>query len=384
MGGNSSKSDNGDEERRRESLIKRKADMVKHVAQDRKQDDDTLDKMAKFLLVLVQSTNNNTITNDRKQIEIDGVHYTINQFINKGGFGEVYKAQRRDNHQNVAIKIMTNTASIREEIENEIKFLNLTKSIKIRNHPVIDYYGCKITNEQIFISMELAVCDLLTFWFDQIQTKDQTEKFIFGLIIIIYVLRALIFLEKLNIIHGDIKPQNLVIVEGNQCFYIKLIDFGTVEKMSTQRHQLTVDANKAHTIFFASPEFLKRDSNHMIARHLNKKSDAWAAGVMFYILFFETLPWKDQFDYENFCNDPHAKDIVVPQQGGYQLIIELLLKKNPKERSSAKATFMQIKSHPTMGNIVQTIQNRFYPVDDVCHMNIPDHVRQQLGLAFNY
>lgn len=45
---------------------------------------------------------------------------------------------------------------------------------------------------------------------------------------------------------------------------------------------------------------------------------------------------------------------------------------------------MQIKSHPVMGDIVQTIRNTFYPVDDVCHMNIPDHVRQQLGLVFIY
>jgi serine/threonine protein kinase len=227
--------------------------------------------------------------------------------------------------------------------------------------------------------MELAVCDLLTFWFNQIKERDHQEKFLFGIMIIIYVLRALVFLEKLNIIHGDIKPQNLVIVQGNQCFYIKLIDFGTVEKMYTKRAQLTVDADKAHTLFFASPEFLKRDSKNMITRHLHKKSDAWAAGVMFYILFFEKLPWKDQYDYENFCNNPRAKDIVVPQQGGYKLIIELLLKKNPQERSSAKATLMQIKSHPVLGTIVQSIEQTFYPVDDVCHMRVPDHIRQQLG-----
>ncbi|CAF1675354.1 unnamed protein product, partial [Didymodactylos carnosus] len=118
------------------------------------------------------------------------------------------------------------------------------------------------------------------------------------MITIVYVLRALTFLEKLNIIHGDIKPQNLVIISGNQCFYIKLIDFGTVEKMDTRRAQVTVNATKAHTVFFASPEFLRRDSNNVMSRHLHKKSDAWAAGVMFYILFFETLPWKDQSEYE--------------------------------------------------------------------------------------
>lgn len=375
--------DDDDEQQRREMRMRRNADLARDVAQEstmRRRDDQSVDQMSRFLVVLVQSTNKQTVRrDDRKQVTINGVSYTITEFINRGGFGEVYKAESRHHNKEVAIKIMMNTPDIREEIENEIKFLQLTKSIRIDNHPVIEYYGCEIRTEGIFLAMELAVCDLLTFWFNQINEKNPKEKFFFGLIIIVYVLRALTFLERLNIIHGDIKPQNLVIIQGSQCFHVKLIDFGTVEKMSTHRHQLTVDANKAHTLFFASPEFLKRDSNHAITRHLNKKSDAWAAGVMFYFLFFEKLPWKDQFDYENFCNNPHARDIVVPQQGGYKLIIELLLKKNPQERSTAKATLMQIKSHPHLADIIQSIENVFYPADDVCHMNVPQHIKQQLG-----
>ena len=93
------------------------------------------------------------------------------------------------------------------------------------------------------------------------------------------------------------------------------------------QNHLTVQANKPHTIFFATPEFLKRDSKNLIKKHLHKKSDARAAGVMFYILFFQKLSWADQYDYGNFCNNENAKDIQVPKQGGYQLIIELLLKK---------------------------------------------------------
>jgi serine/threonine protein kinase len=198
------------------------------------------------------------------------------------------------------------------------------------------------------------------------------------MIIIVYVLRALTFLEELNIIHGDIKPQNLVIVPNEQAFCIKLIDFGTVEKMNTLRAQQTVDASKGFTLFFVSPEFLKRNSKNLVSRHLHKKSDAWAAGVMFYLLFCGELPWKDQFDYENFCNDRNAKDIVVPDIGGYKMIIDLLLKKNPNERSSAKATLMQLKAHPAFGKIVQSLHENFCPVDDVCSMRVPNNVRQGL------
>jgi serine/threonine protein kinase len=274
---------------------------------------------------------------------------------------------------------MTNTPNIREEIQNEIRFLTLTKKVSLDDHPIINYYGCKFTKEKIYIAMELASCDLATFWLTQVAHAEPENKFLLGITIIVYVLRALTFLEKLNIIHGDIKPQNLVVVPRNECFYVKLIDFGTVEKMNTLRAQISVDATKAHTVFFASPEFLKRDSNNVMARHLHKKSDAWAAGVMFYILFFDRLPWRDQFEYENFCNDSTARDVVVPRQGGYKAIIELLLKKNPEKRSSAKATLMQMKGHPALRNIIESLHEDFCPVDDVCHMRVSDDVRNELG-----
>lgn len=386
MGADGSKGNHGDDPQKRDLRMKQNADVAKHVAQDNGgARGANRQAVQQVLFILVQSaTEKPSVKKDeRKQISIKGVNYTITEFLGEGGFGKVYKGHSKQHNREAAIKIMPNTPEIKEEIENEIRFLQLTKSIRLDHHPVIDYFGCEIRNEGIFIAMELAICDLLTFWFNRMSDKDPKEKFLFGFLIVAYVLRALIFLEKLNIIHGDIKPQNLVIVQGNDCFYVKLIDFGTVEKMSTNRHQLTVDFNKAHTLFFASPEFLKRDSNHMISRHLNKKSDAWAAGVMFYLLFFERLPWKDQYDYENFCNDPNARDIVVPEQGGYKLIIELLLKKNPRDRSSAKATLMQIKSHPVLGQLLSSIEQMFYPVDDVCHINVPVALKQQLGFPFS-
>ncbi|UJR11097.1 hypothetical protein I4U23_015279 [Adineta vaga] len=319
-------------------------------------------------------------TNDLKQIEIDGVQYQLIQFINRGGFGQVYKAQDRRRNRIVAIKIMNNIPGIQEEIKSEIHFLRLIKSIDIDNHPVIEYYGCKFTKENICIAMELAATDLLTFWFNNAAHREAQQKFLFGIIIIVYVLRALIFLEKLNIIHGDIKPQNLVIVQSHQQhFFVKLIDFGTVEKMNTKSPQITVDVNKAHTVYFASPEFLRRNSRNIMSRHLHKKSDAWAAGVMFYVLFFEKFPWKNEADYDSFCNNPHARDIIVPREGGYKAIIELLLKKNPDERASAKSTYLQMKGHPSLGAIVKIFHENFCSVDDVCYLKVSDDVRHELS-----
>ncbi|CAF1018011.1 unnamed protein product [Rotaria sordida] len=383
MGANSSKARISSLEEKQQALMKKNAELAQHLIEQeeasKRQHDATIEQMALLFLALAQSKDNETVIRDEKRdIEIEGTTYELIQFVDRGGFGEIYKAKVKNKNMMVAIKVMANSPGLQEEIKNEINFLRLTKRIPIENHPIIEFYGSKLTKEGIFIAMELAACDLVTFWINKLNEGDAQELIIIGIIIIIYVLRALAFLEKLSIIHGDIKPQNLVIVPNEQNFCIKLIDFGTVEKMNTLRAQLTVEATKSHTLFFASPEFLRRDSKNLISRRLHKKSDAWAAGVMFYLLFCGGLPWKDQYEYENFCNDPNAEDVVVPEDGGYKMIIELLLKKNPNERSSAKDTLMQLKAHPVFGKIVESLHKNFCPVDDVCHVKVPEDVRQGL------
>ncbi|CAF1446405.1 unnamed protein product [Adineta steineri] len=383
MGANKSKSKFEELEEKQNALMKQNADMAKRLAEqeeaNKRQHEATVGQIAKMILVLAQSDGNETvIRNENREVEIEGVTYELIQFVNRGGFGEVHKAKVKTKNEIVAIKIMKNTPGLQEEVKNEINFLRLTKRIAIDNHPIIEYYGSKLTNEGIFIAMELAACDLLTFWMDLIKGGESDKLNLYGIIIMVYVLRALTFLEKLNIVHGDIKPQNLVIVPDGDNFCIKLIDFGTVEKMNTRCAQMTVDITKGFTLFFVSPEFLQRDSKNIISRHLHKKSDVWAAGVMFYLLFCGQLPWEDQYDYENFCNDKNGKDIVIPDIGGYKMIIELLLKKNPDHRSTAKATLMQLKAHPVFGTIVKALHEKFCPVDDVCYMKVPDDVRQGL------
>lgn len=383
MGGSQSKRKLQSLEKQQEALMKEHAAMAQRLADEqeanKKQREVDLEQMAKLMLLLV--ANQTTEQTTRQQLEIEGVVYNIEGFINRGGFGEIYRAKAQKSGRVVAIKVMKNSPSIQKEIETEIRFLRITKKLALDPHPVIDYYGCSATPDAIYISIELAQMDLSTFWFNEMDGRSAEEKFTFGLIIIMYTLRALAFLEKIHIIHGDIKPNNLVMVSTNDSFCIKLIDFGTIEKLHTLRSLVTVDAGKAHTQFFASPEFLKRDSNKLISRRLHKKSDAWAAGVMFYLLFLGKLPWDDPYEYENFVNDPSAEDIVVPGAGGYKLIIELLLKKDPEERASAKETLLQLKAHPVLGVIVAALEETLHPVDDVCNMRVPDSLREELGMV---
>ena len=146
-----------------EVLMQQNVDIAKRLThQHNKKPGAMVNEVGKNMFADMKFKNNNAVApGQMNQVKIEGATYDIIEFISKGGFGEVYKAQIRNKNRTVAIKVMINTPMIREEIQNEIRFLSLTRKIPLDDHPVINYYGCKFTKEKIHIAMELASCDLV-------------------------------------------------------------------------------------------------------------------------------------------------------------------------------------------------------------------------------
>ena len=94
---------------------------------------------------------------------------------------------------------------------------------------------------------------------------------------------ALAYLDAKNIVHRDIKLDNIVVLdneEGEDCQdrSIKIIDFGTATKVLKKRSSL------AGTKYYMSPEALKGV--------LDPRTDVWAAGVILYIFLMGKFPFK--------------------------------------------------------------------------------------------
>ncbi|CAF3898933.1 unnamed protein product [Rotaria sordida] len=174
-----------------ESLMQQNVEIAEHLSKQhaahKKKPDTVLNEVGKNMFAHVKLINNGAnAPNQMEKIEIEGVTYEIFDFISKGGFGQVYKARAGNNNRIVAIKIMKNTPDMREEVQNEIRFLSLTKTILLDNHPVINYYGSQFTKENIHIAMELAVCDLVAFWLTQVAQMEPENKFFLGITMIVH------------------------------------------------------------------------------------------------------------------------------------------------------------------------------------------------------
>jgi len=104
------------------------------------------------------------------------------------------------------------------------------------------------------------------------------------------VCQGLEYLQRLNILHLDIKPENIVLMEQNSK-KIKIIDFGTAVKLEPgQRHQ-----NIAGTPEFMAPEVVNYEDLH-------SSTDQWSLGVLCYVLLSGYSPFADDNDQKTLSN----------------------------------------------------------------------------------
>jgi len=210
-----------------------------------------------------------------EKIEISD--YKIIDELGSGGFGIVYKAKSKTDVI-VAIKILKQEyASNKKFIENFFKEAlnlarlshpNITKILDLipidNNYAIIMEYVDGVTLEEVFGNKNISIDEKLKM---AIQVLDSVQ-----------------YAHENNILHRDIKPANIMIDRKKK---IKLMDFG-IAKATKMKHSETTNTEKiALTPGYASPEHF--DST---IGKISSRSDIYSLGVLFYVLFTNTNPFK--------------------------------------------------------------------------------------------
>ena len=262
-----------------------------------------------------------------------GGKYRIIEAIGSGAMGDVYKAENVNMSKAVCIKVLNAEAANHEEYLH--RFIREARAAATLDHSNI----CTINDFDIdrgpngdqqipYIVMEFLSGETLRQRIDRCGAMSPLE----AVRIIRQLLNALSCAHDHGIVHRDVKPANIMLVEreGRKDF-VKLIDFGIahVESPDGDLKTLTQAGQIYGTPQYISPEQAQGDA-------VDFRADQYAAGIILYELLVGQPPFNSSNYIELLVKQvnevpPHLPK-HLPQSASLDAIIQKLIAKNPADR----------------------------------------------------
>lgn len=206
---------------------------------------------------------------------IIGDRYEIVEKVGSGGMADVFRAKCHRLNRFVAIKILKQEYS--EDTKFVTKFRGEAQAVACISHPnIVSIYDVGEENGMYYIVMELIEGITLKKYIEE--KGKLTVKEAVG--ISLQIANGLDAAHRHNIIHRDIKPQNILIARDGTA---KLSDFGIAKAASSN----TITANAMGSVHYISPEQAR-------GGYSDEKSDIYSLGVTMYEMISGTLPFTGE------------------------------------------------------------------------------------------
>ncbi|KAL7342541.1 Serine/threonine-protein kinase ATG1 [Rhodotorula toruloides] len=311
--------------------------------------------------------------------------YLIAEEIGRGSFATVYRGERQDTHAPVAIKSVIRsklTSKLLENLESEISIL---KRITHRN--IVELKDCLKTDSHIYLIMDFCSAGDLSLYIrkrgdlpsltasnqgllpDSRRSAGGPEKVLYphpkegGLNETIVrcflgqLVDALRFLRSQNVIHRDIKPQNLLLQPASAADLeaghppgipvLKVADFGFARWLPSQSMAETLCGSP----LYMAPEILRYEK-------YDAKADLWSVGAVLFEMSVGKPPFRAQNHVELLRKIERGEDRIkfpdekrsdevdegkVPTKvaADIKALIRRLLKRQPAERMSFEDFFRE-------------------------------------------
>ena len=272
--------------------------------------------------------------------------YESIKIIGRGAFGEVHVCRVKKTGEIVAIKKIKKEEIIKKNqiihIRNEQKFMS-----KVKSPWIVELKASFQDNDFLYLVMEfLPGGDFMNLLIEKDKLTEEEAKFYTAELIL-----AVESIHKLDCIHRDIKPDNILI---DKTGHIKLSDFGLAkvsDKLYEQNSIKTPNYNpnkRTHqklyscvgTAFYVAPEVLKK-------KGYSQEIDWWSVGVIFYEMLVGYAPFYAE-ETQEVINKVLGKIWEVPEE--IKLSKEALdfmkrMMSDPNERLGKNGP-EEIKSHP--------------------------------------
>ena len=205
---------------------------------------------------------------------LDG-RYEIREIVGVGGMAVVYKAYDNIDDRMVSIKVLKDEFLANEEFRR--RFKNESKAIAVLSHPnIVKVYDVSLGDKLQYIVMEYVEGITLKEYIEQQGVIPWKEAVHFTT----QILRALQHAHDKGIVHRDIKPQNILLLENGS---IKVTDFGIARFSRGETRTMTEAA--IGSVHYISPEQARGETT-------DDKADIYSVGVVLYEMITGRLPFE--------------------------------------------------------------------------------------------
>ena len=246
--------------------------------------------------------------------------YQIIKSIGEGGMANVYLAYDTILDRNVAVKVLRGDLATDEKFVR--RFQREALSASSLSHPnIVEVYDVGEDNGQYYIVMEyIEGCQL-----KQLLKKRGRLTLSEVIDIMLQITDGLSVAHDAYIIHRDIKPQNIMILDSG---LVKITDFGIAMAMNST--QLTQTNSVMGSVHYLPPEQANGKGSTL-------QSDIYSMGILMYELLTGELPYKGDNAVEIALK--HLKEKIPSVRDKYpeipQSVDNIIIKataKNPKNR----------------------------------------------------
>ncbi|CAO1618155.1 unnamed protein product [Sympodiomycopsis kandeliae] len=268
---------------------------------------------------------------------VDLYHFYLLRAVGKGAFGKVRVVQHKQTKTLYALKYINKAKCIKmRAVSNIIQERRLLEEIE-------SPFVCNLRyafqdDEHMFMVLDLMLGGDLRFHLDRSgNMKEEVVRF--------YVAElacALDYLHNLQMVHRDIKPDNVLLDEKG---HAHLTDFNIAVHFSPRRPLTSIAGSMA----YMAPEVLAK-------RGYLSSVDWWSLGVMAYELLFGRRPFRGKTNsalthsiMNDRCNFPDNVDTIVSKES--ISCIKGMLERDTRRRMGCREGLQDYKSHPWFAGI---------------------------------